>query len=174
MIPEVLEDLFFEDREDFIIPAKDVAVLRTENHLYHAMLILSNNYTTLPVLDEDDRVAGVLTMAAIVRSTTTITGYDMDKLNGLRVKDVMEPPVPQIMENAQLEDVLRELTNANFLCVVDDEGRFCGIVTRREVMARVSRCFHALHRAYEFVPKPRRRYKKNEDEERNFVRQVIH
>ncbi len=176
MIPEVLEDMFFEDRDDFIIPAQDVAVLRTENHLYHAMLILSNSYTTLPVLDEDDRQAGVLTMSAIVRATTTITGYDMEKLNGLKVKDVMEPPVPEVREDAQLEDILRELTTANFLCVTDEDGRFSGIVTRREVLARVSRCFHGLHRAYEFVPKPRRHYKKKEksdEDDRGLLPQIV-
>lgn len=175
MIPEVLEDMFFEKRESFIIPAKDVAVLRTEHHLYHAMLILSNSYVTLPVLDEDDRIAGSLTMSAIVRATTTITGYDMDKLNGLRVKDVMEPPVPTVAEDAKLEDILRELTEANFVCAVDREGRFSGIITRREVLARVSRCFHGLNREYEFVPKPRRHYEnKSEKEERRLMRRVIH
>lgn len=173
MIPEVLEDMFFEDRESFVIPAKDVAVLRTDNHLYHAMLVLSNNYVTLPVLDENDRVAGVLTMAAIVRATTTITGYDMDKLNGLRVKDVMEPPVPTVPLDVKLEDVLRELLNANFVCATDEAGHFAGIITRREVMARVSRCFHGLHREYEFVPKPRRRCKKSDDEARDYLPQVI-
>lgn len=173
MIPDVLEDMFFEDRENFMIPAKDVAVLRTDNHLYHAMLILSNSYTTLPVLDEDDRVAGVLTMAAIIRETTTITGYDMEKINGLRVKDVMEPPVPIVPQGAMLEDILRELTHANFLCVADEDGRFAGIITRREVLARVSRCFHGLNRAYEFVPKPRRRCKEAEEKDLGLIRQVI-
>ena len=154
MIPEVLEDMFFQDREELIIPARDVAVLKTEHHLYHAMLILSNSYVTLPVLDEDNHVAGFMTMAAIVRATTTITG------------DVMEAPVPVVREDSDLEDILREMQDANFICTVDEDGRFSGIITRKEVMSRVSRVFHGLNRVYEFVPKPRGRC---EQERERFV-----
>lgn len=166
MIPEVLEDMFFQDREELIIPARDVAVLKTEHHLYHAMLILSNSYVTLPVLDEDNHVAGFMTMAAIVRATTTITGYDMDKLSGLKVRDVMEAPVPVVREDSDLEDILREMQDANFICTIDEDGRFSGIITRKEVMSRVSRVFHGLNRVYEFVPKPRGRC---EQERERFV-----
>ncbi len=157
MIPEVLEDMFFQDRNDLIIPAEDVAVLRTENHLYHAMLVLSNNYVTIPVLDDNDHVAGKMTMSAIVRATTTMTGYDMDLLANLKVKDVMEPCAEPIREDAELEDILRALQDANYLCTVDENGCFTGMITRKEVMGRVSRVFHGLHREFELVPKARKR-----------------
>lgn len=173
MIPEVLEDMFFQDRNELIIPAENVAVLRTENHLYHAMLILSNNYVTLPVLDEDDHVCGKMTMSAIVRATTTMTGYDMDLLENLKVKDVMEPCAEPVREDAELEEILRALQDANYLCTVDENNRFTGMITRKEVMGRVSRVFHGLNREYEWVPKARNRreaeyaeYKEYEEKEK--------
>ncbi len=174
MIPEVLEDMFFQDREEMIIPAQDVAVLRTDHQLYHAMLILSNSYVTLPVLDEEDHVVGRLTMSAIVRATVTMTGYDLEQLGGLKVRDVMEPMKSSVIaEDAKLEDIIRELQDSNFLCTVDKNNRFTGMITRKEVMGRVSRVFHGLNRVYEFVPKARSRQEQEREAEQKLLRRKI-
>lgn len=150
MIPIEIEEMFFEDRSELMIPAQDVAVLRTEHPLHHAMLMLSNSFSKLPVLDEDNHVYGALTMKDIVQATVSTTGYDLERLNGLKVKDIHVDPIGIVNTNASMEELLRELQDSNFICVKDDNEQFVGIITRKEVMARVNRCFHTLHKLFDF------------------------
>lgn len=173
MIPRELEDMFFEESDELVIKAEDVAVLRTENQLFHAMLILSNSYVKVPVLDEEDRVVGAMTMSTIVKATTTTTGYNLDLLNQLKVEDVLEDSVPCIHMNSNMERILNELQDGNFLCVVDDDGIFQGIVTRKEVMARVNRIFHTLQKKYDLVDRHRQQEQQVITSDRLFLRGAL-
>ncbi len=153
MIPIELEEMFFEDQDGLMIPAQDVAVLRTEHPLYHAMLMLSTSFNKLPVLDDANHVQGALTTSTIIKAAATNTGYELERLADLKVKDILEEKIGFVHYRADMEDILRELQDSNFICVVDDEQVFMGIITRKEVMARINRCFHTLNRSYDLVAK---------------------
>ena len=59
MIGEKLKKLFNQPTANIITPASDVAVLRENDTLLHAIIVLSNRgYQTIPVLDDKDRVRG--------------------------------------------------------------------------------------------------------------------
>lgn len=72
-------------------------------------------------------------MTDVVDKMFDLTSVDFEKLNEFTVADVMEVNVPVIGESWDLEEVLHLLVDASFLPVVDDNQRFKGIITRKEI-----------------------------------------
>ena len=53
----------------------------------------------------------------------------------------MKTDVAVMRPDAELEDILHLLVDASFLPVLDHNGVFCGIVTRREILKAVNYTF---------------------------------
>ena len=60
--------------------------------------------------------------------------------------------VPMLYPN--IEEIMHLLIDQPFLVVVDDEGCFTGIVTRREIMKSVNYMIHDLEKQYLVTPNP--------------------
>ena len=58
----------------------------------------------------------------------------------------MKTDVSVMRPDAELEDILHLLVDSSFLPVLDQEGVFCGIVTRREILKAVNYTFHSFER----------------------------
>lgn len=68
-------------------------------------------------------------------------GRDIDVMQGVQVKEAMLQPAPSISEKAnlsQLRDFLRKHKTLS-LCVIDDEGMLCGIVTLSDLQRAYDR-----------------------------------
>lgn len=67
-------------------------------------------------------------------------GRDVDLMRGMRVSDVMRVPAPIISRQASLQELRDALRNyqTRTLCVVDDEGQLCGIVTLADLQRAYS------------------------------------
>lgn len=147
MISPAIEELMMEHEETMMIPAENVANVIKEHPLEHALLLLSQaGYSTIPVLDKEDHFVGLLSLNDIVKKMLGIDGIDTSNLETLTVADVMNTEVPVMRPDAELEDVLHLLVNASFLPVLDSDGVFCGIVTRREILKAVNYTFHQFER----------------------------
>lgn len=147
MISPAIEKLMREHEETMMIPAENVANVMKEHPLEHALLLLSQaGYSTIPVLDREDHFVGLLSLNDIVKKMLGIDGIDTSNLDELTVADVMKTDVSVMRPDAELEDVLHLLVDSSFLPVLDHEGVFCGIVTRREILKSVNYTFHSLGR----------------------------
>jgi predicted transcriptional regulator len=60
-------------------------------------------------------------------------------LPDLKVDTLMQSPVPSIHINEKFKKGLDLLINHPFLCVVDDEETFVGILTRRVVLKQLKK-----------------------------------
>ena len=147
MISPAIEQLMMEHEETMMIPAENVANVMKEHPLEHALLLLSQaGYSTIPVLDKEDHFVGLLSLNDIVKKMLWIDGIDTSNLEELTVADVMKTDVAVMRPDAELEDILHLLVDASFLPVLDHNGVFCGIVTRREILKAVHYTFHAFQR----------------------------
>lgn len=147
MISPALEMLMREHEDTMMIPAENVANVMTEHPLEHALLLLSQaGYSMIPVLDKEDHFIGLLSLNDIVKKMLGIDGIDISNLSDLTVADVMKTDVAVMRPDAELEDILHLLVDASFLPVLDHEGIFCGIVTRREILKAVNYTFHVFER----------------------------
>ncbi|EOH98468.1 CBS domain-containing protein [Enterococcus haemoperoxidus ATCC BAA-382] len=154
MIGTAIKELLLEKQETFLIPAENVANVMCLNPLSHALLVLSQvKYSKIPVLDKGDRFVGLISLSDVVDKMFDITSVDFDKLQDFTVADVMEVNVPIIGEQWELEDVLHLLVDAAFLPVVDDNQRFKGIITRKELLKAINHMAHELERKNIILPK---------------------
>jgi len=153
LIGEKTKELLLANEADLIIPAENVATVLYNHPLEHALLVLSKvGYNQIPVLDSDDRLVGLISLSNIVNRMMGLTGFDVKLLENLTVADVMEVNVPCVDDN-DLEDILHLLVNRSFLPKTDQNGVFCGIITRKEVLKSVNHLVHQLEKEYVLLAK---------------------
>ena len=137
-----------------MIESTHCATVRTENTLMHAMLLLSSvGFTSVPVLDESSRLAGVISMPRIFNGILGDDDYHWDYLDVRKVRDVMEKDVPRVYLDSPLEDILSLLINANYLCVTDRDDIFKGIIARKQILQRLNHLAHEFEVRYEVTEK---------------------
>lgn len=154
MIGKNIEKMFKEPTENIMIPASDVAIVHEDDSLVHAILVLSSSgYQTIPVLDDENRVRGLISISNIVTSTEDLSIFDEDKLALIKVNKVMNQVVPILFDNYNLEDVLRLIINNNFICITRKNGYFLGIIPRKIILERFTNIAHNLENQYTLTQK---------------------
>ena len=154
MIGKNIEKMFKEPTENIMIPASDVAVVHEKDSLVHAILVLSSSgYQTIPVLDEENRVRGLISISNIVTNTEDLSIFDEEKLAQIKVENVMNQVVPILFDNYNLEDVLRLIINNNFICITHKNGYFLGIIPRKIILERFTNIAHNLENQYTLTQK---------------------
>lgn len=137
-----------------MIPADNVATLMESNPLDHALLVLSKvGYSKIPVVDKEDRLVGLIGLNDIVGKMIDLTRIDTDNLAGMCVVDVMEPVRDTLTQDCELEDILHLMVDNAFLPVIDEQGVFTGILTRKEILKAVNHMVHELEKRYDVSPK---------------------
>ena len=92
---------------------------------------------------------GLLSLAMITEKMLTNENISIDPLNRLQVKDVMQTDFTSInFVQTTLEKQLHLLINNAFLPVVDDEGVFQGLLTRREWIKAFNYVSHNMEKKY--------------------------
>ncbi len=150
MISERMEKMLVNDAEDLVKPASEVAVVGDQNTLDHALLLMtSNKYSVVPVIDHKSRLKGLISMPLIMEAIIDIEDVQFDQLAEFKVEEVMATDFPVTTMAFELEDVLRTLIHNAFISVVDDEGVLIGIITRHELLTGLNRIVHNFERIYE-------------------------
>ncbi|KRK45416.1 CBS domain-containing protein [Dellaglioa algida] len=149
MIAKSIEKMLSENQEHFLIPAEMVANVQENNFLDHALLVLTKvRYAKIPVLDNDYKFKGLLSLSMITETMLGLDELDVSKLHEIYVKDVMETDMPTIQDPYDIENVLHLLVDHPFLSVVSNDGSFTGIVTRRELMKSLNHIAHEFEKDY--------------------------
>lgn len=150
MISKRMEKMLIEDMDLLIKPANEVAVVGTSNPLDHALLLMTTNkYSVVPVIDEKSKIKGLISMPIIIEAIMDIEDVRFDKLGDIKVEEIMDTDFPVVTMDFELEDILRMLVHTAFISVVDDEGVLIGIITRQEILTGTNRIVHNFERVYD-------------------------
>lgn len=169
MIGPHIESFLLSSGDSLMIKAEQVASVRAENNLLHALLVLSSvGFSSIPVLDNQSNIAGKLTMAMIVNGVLSGEDYDWSLLTEKKVRDVMDVRVPRVENEFDLETILHTLVDTNYLCVTDADGFFRGIITRKAILKRINALAHKFEQCYDVTEAapaseqtPRHRHRKS-------------
>ncbi len=157
MINKHIEKLLLCDENSILIKSEDVATVRTENSLLHAMMILTNvGYSSIPVLDKDHKLQGIITLPCIIDGIKNQISYDFDQLSEKKVEEVIRHQKNDysiVEDKADLEDILRYLVDHNYVCIVDKDNVFQGIITRKTILKRFNHMLHELNNQYDLIKK---------------------
>ena len=150
MISAAIQRVLAEKSGSFLIPASKIAIVEEDNPLYHAFLILTKvKYAKIPVLNNKGQITGLLSLAMITDKMLDLDGISVKPLNKYKVKDVMETDFTE----KDTETQLHLLVDNNFLPVVDDQGVFQGMITRREWFKAFNYLAHTFDDHYVTVDK---------------------
>lgn len=140
--------------KDIMTP--NVITVKKNDSVEHAIkLLLENNVTGLPVVDEKNHVLGIITEGDVIYRGGEITPprylaiFDsyifldspnkfekqLKKMTGMFVEDVMTSPVIVIESNKVVDDAAKLMTKhkVNRLPVVENEI-LVGIISRRDII----------------------------------------
>lgn len=152
MISERMEKMLLNDVDSLIIPASEVAAVGVNNSLDHALLLMTTNkYSVVPVIDEKSRLKGLISMPLIMEAIIGIEDVRFDQLGDIKVESVMNTEYPIVTADYELEDVLRTLIHNAFISAVDEDGVLLGIITRQEMLTGLNRIVHNFEREYEVI-----------------------
>lgn len=131
---------------DFMIPSEKVAHVQVGNSLEHALLVLTKSgYSAIPVLDAQFKLHGLISSSLITESILGLERIEFEKLIDYKVENVMTKKIPRVNLEDQFEKALGLLVDHPFLCVVDEEGFFAGIFTRRTLLKELNHHIHKLN-----------------------------
>jgi CBS domain-containing protein len=122
-----------------------VTVTPDDTVKYAANLLASRGFTALPVVDDDERLIGIVTEADLVRDRfprdARYRGPDDAELQpGTKVADVMTTPVTGMAANTDVVDVITAMLDGKIRSMpIVDGDRVIGIVTRRDLVRVIGR-----------------------------------
>ncbi|MGO2083120.1 cyclic-di-AMP-binding protein CbpB [Vagococcus sp.] len=149
MIGQTVKEILLENEDHFLVDSENVATLQDTNTLEHAFLVLTNiGYSRIPVVDRDEKLVGSISLSMVVSEMITTKEIDPDLLAIKKVSEVMDQKVKCLQQPFDIEKTLNLLVDANFAHVVDSEGVFKGIVTRKEILKAVNHLVHELETRY--------------------------
>ncbi len=115
------------------IMRRDVATVMGYETIYRArLLIVQRHVKSLPVIDDDRRVIGVL-------SITDLFNRDVVELG--KVETIMKTDVVTLVETADVAELIPLMTDTGYrhMPIVDADDRLVGMVTRGELIAVLNR-----------------------------------
>jgi len=121
--------------EDLMIPSEKVAHVQLNNPLEHALLVLvKSGYSSVPVLDESYKLVGLISKTIILDQILGLERYEVEKLSEMKVYEIMDENVIRVEKDASFIDGLKSVIDTPYSCVIDKDGYFDGILTRRAIL----------------------------------------
>ncbi|MBK3495371.1 CBS domain-containing protein [Viridibacillus sp. YIM B01967] len=146
MSPLSSREFFEMPIADFIISSEKVAHVQMGNNAEHALLVLTKTgYSSIPVLDAKYRLHGMLSMRMITEPILGMNHIEYERLPDIKVDEIMDKNVATLNINDNFQRTLDLVINHAFLCVIDDEGTFVGIMTRRVILKQLKKHIYQLN-----------------------------
>ncbi|QUG40918.1 CBS domain-containing protein [Psychrobacillus sp. INOP01] len=125
---------------EYIISAEKVAHVQLGNNAEHALLVLTKTgYSSIPVLDVKYRLQGLISSQQITDEILGLEHIEYERLPDLKVDDIMKTDIAVIHVDEKFQKGLDLLVNNPYICVVDDEQTFLGILTRRVILKQMKK-----------------------------------
>ncbi|MBC2283054.1 cyclic-di-AMP-binding protein CbpB [Listeria booriae] len=143
MISSKLGNFLSDKLDSYMISAEKVAHVQMGNNLEHALLVLTKcGYSVIPVLDFEFKLHGLISSAMITDAILGLERIEYERLDQLKVEDVMQTKMPVLTNATDVEKIVKLLVDNPFICVVDKAGIFEGIITRHVILKQVQRYIH--------------------------------
>lgn len=153
MIAKEFETFLLEQEETFLTPAENLAVLIDSHNADHAILLLSQmTYTRVPVVTDEKEFVGTIGLRDILAYQME-QGLSQEVMADTDIVHMTKKDVAVVTPDYTLTDVLHKLVDESFLPVVDEDGIFQGIITRKSILKAVNALLHDFSKEYEIRSK---------------------
>lgn len=153
MIAKEFEQFLLEQEETFLTSAENLAVLIDTHNADHAILLLSQmTYSRVPVVTDKRKFVGTIGLRDILAYQME-NGLSQEAMADTDIVHMAKKDVAVVAPDYTLTDVLHKLVDESFLPVVDEEGIFQGIITRKSILKAVNALLHDFSKEYEIRSK---------------------
>src|SRR5699024_12477462 len=101
-----------------------------------------SGYFAVPVLDASYKLAGSISKTVILDQILGIERFEVERLSELKVHEVMKKDVKSIRKDVTFIEGLKAVIDAPYVCVIDEEDYFDGILTRRAILKEVKKDYY--------------------------------
>src|SRR5690606_16195574 len=106
--------------------------------------LTKTGYSAMPVLDAKYHLKGLLGIGMITDSILGMERIEYERLADLKVDTIMQTDIPYIKTTDRFQKGLDLLINHTFLCVVEEDGTFAGILTRRVILKQFKKYIYSV------------------------------
>lgn len=140
------KEFLFNEIKDYIIPVEKVAHVQVGNNAEHALLVLTKTgYSSIPVLDAQYKLKGLLSMRTVTDSILGLSHIEYERLRDLGVEQLMRSELDTLKITDTFQRGLDYLIDLPFICVVEEDGTFAGILTRRVMLKQLKKYIYDVH-----------------------------
>ncbi|MEY8462051.1 cyclic-di-AMP-binding protein CbpB [Streptococcus merionis] len=141
MINPHFKEFLRSQEETFLTPAENLAVLIDTHNMDHAKLVLTHMaYSRVPVVTQEGKFIGTIGLTELTRYQLENELSDED-LNQ-DISSIVKTDVAVVSEFYSLTQVMHDLIDQSFLPVVDQDGFFKGIITRKAILKAINSMLH--------------------------------
>ena len=152
MIAKEFEDYLQPFVPDYLTPAEELALVMSNHKAGHVMLLLTRNgYSRIPVMSTDKRYMGTISMADILAHQAK-EGLSEKDLMELEIIEMLNHKLEILTDEADLTEILHKIVDFPFLPVIDGQGIFLGIITRKKVLKSINSLLHNFTQEYRIEP----------------------
>ncbi len=152
MIAKEFEDYLQPFVPDYLTPAEELALVMSNHKAGHVMLLLTRNgYSRIPVMSTDKRYMGTISMADILAYQAK-EGLSEKDLMELEIIEMLNHKIEILTDEADLTEILHKIVDFPFLPVIDGQGIFLGIITRKKVLKSINNLLHNFTQEYRIEP----------------------
>lgn len=122
------------------MPKVEVTYLRDNMTIRQGLEKLKRSgFAAIPVIDSEDRYVGVVSegdfLWNILDRNERLENITHRSLEKMRIRDILqEGRVRAVCIDTDMEELMEQAQQQNFVPVIDDRSVFIGIVTRRDIM----------------------------------------
>ncbi|WP_373216086.1 CBS domain-containing protein [Ruminococcus sp. 5_1_39BFAA] len=130
----------------FLTPKSEVAYIFEDETLRQTLEKMEHRkFSCIPILSPDGKYTGTISEGDLLWGMKRLAIMDMKEAEGVPIMAIpRRATYKPVHVNSNMEDLLDRAINQNYVPVVDDQGFFIGIITRKEI---IKYCYKEMKKA---------------------------
>ena len=120
----------------FLTPKSEIAFIHKEDTLRQAIEKMEyHKYSSIPMINIDGKYVGSITEGDLLWGIKNKYNLNLKEAELIPITEIDRRTDYQAVNiNADIEDLVEKAMDQNFVPVIDDQGNFIGIITRKDII----------------------------------------
>ena len=120
----------------FLTPKAEVAYLEENFNLRQVLEKMEyHKYSCVPILNKEGKYVGSITEGDLLWSLKELDLFNIKEAESISIMKIKRRVDYQcVTAESNMEDLIGRAMEQNFVPVIDDQGHFIGIITRRDII----------------------------------------